>query len=182
MKRLIIVLSLLFFITGCCDLCSCIDEQYQEDSIFFRFQLDSLNGGFIRTDLDTVFLICMATDSVPSCVGHDTIIQKDTIINGQFTVKKDTILLEDNIPDSTMIDLVNYTFKIGESKTNYSSHNYKIYVPATNSEYLISNIKVKGQDVKTKCCECYYNEVKTFKVDSVQMERNGSRTVVPLVK
>jgi hypothetical protein len=182
MKRLIIVLSLLFFITGCCDLCSCIDEEYQEDSIFFRFQLDSLNGGFIRTDLDTVYLICLATDSVPSCVGHDTIISKDTIINGQFTIKKDTILVEDNIPDSAMIDLVNNTFRIGESKTDYSRHDYKIYIPAVNKEFLITDIEVEGQDVKDKCCECYYNRKKYFKLDGKTIDRSGSRAVVPLVK
>lgn len=182
MKRFIFILSLLLIITGCCDLCNCIDEQYQEDAIFFRFQLDSLNGGFIRTDLDTVYLICLATDSVPSCVGHDTITQKDTLINGQITIKKDTILLQDNIPDSSMIDLVNYTFKIGESKTDYAQHHYKIYVPATQNEFLVSDIEVKGQMVKDKCCECYYNEKKTFKLDGKTIDRSGSRAVVPLVK
>ncbi|MFN0203231.1 MAG: hypothetical protein ACKVTZ_17015 [Bacteroidia bacterium] len=151
-KTVVFLLFIMVIIAGCCKLCTCIDEQQYEDSLYFRFELDSLNGGYTRQDIDTSYIVRYKKDSLNRPI------------------------------DTTQIELIGTNFRFGESFTAFGNYDYSIEVPKLNKKYYVTNILVNGQVVEDKCCQCYQNNLKTFRLDSVEKDQSGSRSPIYLKK
>ncbi|KAA9332052.1 hypothetical protein F0P96_11205 [Hymenobacter busanensis] len=154
MLRLVSFCALLIatgLVAACsCDGAECSPCNPYEDDVVLRFDLDSLHGGFRRSDLQTAYMVRYARND--------------------FARPLDTLHYNrpnDGRPDYRRLDgfsALAFAVRPDGEPRAFSSYSYRVVLPRPARTYDVTDIELAGETGKG-CCACYQNTRKRFRLN-----------------
>lgn len=156
-------------LAACCGSVACDCQDQNDDSFYFRFNLDSTStAGFRAAQVQRVYISRSTPDTIPLVVNGTRVVRngipRDTIV-----MLSDTAIITRparQVADPVIIgNTTPFTARAGQ-KVNSST--YSIFVlraPRDTVRYQLTNLAITGDFEADGCCACYRNTNKTLRVD-----------------